>query len=220
MRVMFAMLAYLRAFLVPRHAQAQRDTKWKLRILAEGVERGNVSYTCRRFGISRDTLYRWKRGYAASGEAALVNSKPCPQNPKLRTPADIEEKIIHLRTTYHLGQLRIAWYLHRYHGIKISSTGVREVLLRHGLNRLPKNAKTRTVQTTRYEKQVPGHHVQVDVKFLDLQTAAAKSAAFNTQPLTMQPGSVLFRYTRNIPKPMRFFSSTMSSSGSRFAFTP
>jgi transposase InsO family protein len=93
-----------------------------------------------------------------------------PENPKLRTPVDIEEKIIHLRTTYHLGQLRIAWYLDRYHGIKISSTGVREVLLRHGLNRLPKNAKTRTVQTTRYEKQVPGHHVQVDVKFLDLQT--------------------------------------------------
>ena len=53
--------------------------------------------------------------------------------------------------TYHLGQLRIAWYLDRYDGIKISSTGVREVLLRHGLNRLPKNAKTRTVQTTRYE---------------------------------------------------------------------
>jgi transposase InsO family protein len=150
-------------------AQAQRDIKRKLRILAEGAERGNVSYTCRRFGISRDTFYRWKREYAAGGEAALVNSKPCPENPKLRTPADIEEKIIHLRTAYHLGQLRIAWYLDRYHGIKISSTGVREVLLRHGLNRLPKNAKTRTVQTTRYEKRVPGHHVQVDVKFLDLQ---------------------------------------------------
>jgi len=132
-------------------AQAQRDIKRKLRILAEGAEHRNVSYTCRRFGISRDTFYRWKREYAAGGEAALVNSKPCPENPKLRTPADIEEKIIHLRTTYHLGQLRIAWYLDRYDGIKISSTGVREVLLRHGLNRLPKNAKTRTVQTTRYE---------------------------------------------------------------------
>ena len=65
-----------------------------------------------------------------------MNSEQCPENPKLRAPADIEEKIIHLRTTYHLGQLRIAWYLDRYHGIKISSTGVREVLLRHGLNRI------------------------------------------------------------------------------------
>ena len=47
-------------------AQAQRDIKRKLRILAEGEERGNVSYTCRRFDISRDTFYRWKRDYAAA----------------------------------------------------------------------------------------------------------------------------------------------------------
>src|SRR6516225_4200112 len=116
-------------------AQAQYRIKRTFRILTKGAERGNVSYTCRRFGISRDTFYRWKREYAAGGKAALVNSKLCPENPKLRTPADIEEKIIHLRTTYHLGQFRIAWYLDRYQSIKISSTGVREVLLRHGLNR-------------------------------------------------------------------------------------
>lgn len=39
-------------------------------------------------------------------------------------------------------------------------------MLRHSLNRLPKNAKKRSVQTHRYEKQVPGHHIQINVKFL------------------------------------------------------
>jgi len=34
---------------------------------------------------------------------------------------------------------------------------------------LPKNANKRTVTTKRYQKQVPGHHIQVDVKFLSLQ---------------------------------------------------
>jgi hypothetical protein len=34
------------------------------------------------------------------------------------------------------------------------------------LNRLPRNTKTRTVLTHRYEKQASGHHIQVDVKFL------------------------------------------------------
>lgn len=40
------------------------------------------------------------------------------------------------------------------------------MLKRQGLNRLPANCRTRSIISTRYEKQVPGHHVQVDVKFL------------------------------------------------------
>jgi hypothetical protein len=86
-----------------------------------------------------------RRLYQHDGERALINSKPCPQNLKLRTPDYIEEKILHLRRTYHPGQLRIAWYLQRYHGIKVSSGAVYNVLVRHGLNRLPRNAKKRTV---------------------------------------------------------------------------
>jgi hypothetical protein len=46
---------------------------------------------------------------------------------------------------------------------------VRGVLLRHGLNRLPRNERKRSPIYQRYEKQVPGHHVQIDVKFLDFQ---------------------------------------------------
>ena len=96
----------------------------------------------------------------------MINSKPCPHNIVLRTPPHIEEKILYLRKKYHLGQVRISWYLERYHGIKISSAGVYQVLKRNDMNRLPRNARKRTVQTKRYEKQVPGHHIQVDVKFL------------------------------------------------------
>jgi transposase len=76
---------------------------------------------CRHFGISRETYYQWKRAYAAHGEKGLINSKPCPKNPKLRTPLPIEEKILYLRRNYHFGQVTISWYLARYHHIKISS---------------------------------------------------------------------------------------------------
>jgi transposase InsO family protein len=154
--------------------QAQRDIRRKLRILQHATETGNVSKTCRHFGISREIFYRWKRAYETHGDAALINQKPCPENPKLRTPPEIEEKILYLRGTYHLGQLRISWYLKRYHGILISAGGVYGVLKRNGMNRLPKNAKTRTIQTKRYEKQVPGHHIQVDVKFLDFTSLSGK----------------------------------------------
>lgn len=148
--------------------QALHDIRRKLRILNHAKESGNVSQTCRYFGISREIFYRWKRAYEKEGETALINSKPCPQNPKRRTPPHIEEKILHLRRTYHLGQRPIHWYVLRYHGIKVSSGAVYYVLKRHGLNRLPRNARKHRAQLwQRYEKQAPGHHVQVDVKFLN-----------------------------------------------------
>lgn len=151
------------------NSKGKSDIARKLRILNHGLESGNISKTCRYFGISRETYYKWKRDYENYGESALINSKPCPENPKLRTPPEIEDKILHVRKNYYLGQLRISWYLQRYHGITISPSAVRNVLVRHRLNRLPKNQRKRTIESRykRYEKQVPGHRIQVDVKFLD-----------------------------------------------------
>jgi hypothetical protein len=66
-------------------------------------------------------------------------------------------------------------FIQRYHSeMKVSASGVYWVLKRYGLNRLPRNAKRRTITTHRYEKQVPGHHIQVDVKFLSLKDRKGK----------------------------------------------
>src|ERR1044072_6496056 len=129
--------------------QQQRDISRKLRILNHAKETRNISKTCRYFGISREIFYRWKRTLEEKGEIALINSKPCPENPKLRTPKDVEEKILHLRRTYHLGQLRISWYVKRYHHIPLSQGGGQDVRPRHGLIRLPRNARKRAVLTQR-----------------------------------------------------------------------
>ncbi len=128
--------------------QAQRDIARKLKVLEHAKVSGNISFTCRHFGVSRETFYQWKQAYSAQGEVGLVSSKPCPENPKLRTPASVEEKILHLRRTYHFGQLRISWYLSCYHGIQISAGGVYQVLKRHGLNRLPHRQRKRHIKTT------------------------------------------------------------------------
>ena len=74
--------------------------------------------------------------------------------------------MLYLRRKYHLGPMRIVWYLARYHNIKISDATVSRILRRHGLNRLPRGTRMRKVHTKRYQKQVPGHHIQMDVKFL------------------------------------------------------
>ncbi len=147
-------------------SKAKRDIKRKLRILNHAKKIGDIRKTCRYFGISRAIFYRWRDAYDRFGEEGLINKKPCPENRTLRMPVEIEEKILYIRKTYHLGPDRITWYLKRYHDITVSGSGVYRALKRNGYNRLPRNAKRRTVQTVRYEKQVPDHHIQVDVKFL------------------------------------------------------
>jgi IS30 family transposase len=154
--------------------QAQRDIKRKLKVINHAKETGNITKTCRYFGISRQSFYIWRKLYEEFGEQGFINSKPCPINPRLRTPHEIVEKIINLRTKYHFGPERIALYLDRFHTIKISASSVYHVLKRNGLGRLPRNTPRRTVASRRYEKQVPGHHVQVDVKFLQFKSAGGK----------------------------------------------
>ena len=147
--------------------KAQHDISRKLKVLNYAKEIGNISKTCRYFGICRETFYTWKRNYEGYGEKGLIGSKPCPENHKLRVPQPIEEKIVYLRRTYHFGPDLIVWHLQQYHNIKISRNGCYQVLLRNKLNRLPENIKKRSrSKFKRYEKRVPGHHVQVDVKFL------------------------------------------------------
>ena len=80
--------------------KAQRDINLKLRVLNYAKEIGNISKACRYFGISRKAFYQLKRVHEQHGEKALVNSKPCPENPELRTPLEIEEEILYLRRNH------------------------------------------------------------------------------------------------------------------------
>jgi transposase InsO family protein len=153
----------------------QQDITRKLKVLNHAEKISNVAKTCRYFRICRETFYKWKRIYDKDGEKGLINSKPCPENHKLRIPKPIEEKIIYLRQTYHFGPDMIVWHLKRYHDIKISRNGCYNVLVRNKLNRLPDNIPKRSrSKFKRYEKRIPGHHVQIDVKFLKFKAEDGK----------------------------------------------
>ncbi len=144
----------------------QREKQRKLRILKHADETGHVAKTCRYFGVGRTSFYRWREAYKKHGEDGLINHPSIPKRHFNRTPIEIEEKVLHLLSKYHLGPIRIVWYLERYHGIKISDSIVSRILKRNGMNRLPRGTRLRKVHTKRYNKQVPGHHIQMDVKFL------------------------------------------------------
>ncbi len=148
---------------------AKRDIRRKRHGLGYAERIGNIRKTCRHFGIPRSLFYVWRDAYAREGEAGLINKRPCARSHPQTTPPEVVEQMLYLRRTYHLGPVRIVWYLARYHGIRISNATIYRTLRRHGMQRLPNRVGHRAVHTHRYAKQVPGHHVQVDVKFLTLQ---------------------------------------------------
>jgi len=143
-----------------------RDIQRKLKVLQHADRIGNVRKSCRYFGIGKSSFYRWHKAYRKVGLAGLANAKSAPKNPANQTPPEIVEKVLYPRRKYHVGPIRIVWYLARYHNVKISDAGVYRILKRHGLNRQPRGTRIRKIHTKRYKKQVPGHHMQVDVKFL------------------------------------------------------
>jgi len=145
------------------------DIRRKLNVINYARKNGNINKACRHYGVSKTIYYRWLNRYKKEGEFGLINQKPCPENPKLRTPIKVEEKVIYLRKKYHFGPERIYLYLKRYLNIQTSESSVYRILKRNGISRLPKYAKRRSPgpKAKLYEKQTPGHHVQMDVKFLN-----------------------------------------------------
>jgi transposase InsO family protein len=144
----------------------EREIRRKLRVIKRAKEIGSAAKAYRYFGVPRTTFFRWLKRYRELGEQGLTNKKPIAGTHPNRTPDEIVEKILYLRKKYHLGPMRIMWYMARYHDLKMSDATIYRVLKRHGVSRLPGNVGRRKIHTKRYQKQVPGHHIQMDVKFL------------------------------------------------------
>jgi hypothetical protein len=96
----------------------------------------------------------------------LRRRKPVTNSHPRKISSSTIEKILKMRKEYQMGPKIIMWYLERYHGIKVSQSSVSRTLVKYGVNRLSKTSSRRTVHSKRYSKSVPGHHVQVDVRFL------------------------------------------------------
>lgn len=146
-----------------------RVVRHRLAVLRHAQElTGNVAMTCRYYGITRQSFYTWRRRYEEDGPGGL---RPRSRRPKVSpnaTHVDVVGKILYLRQNYHFGPGKISMYLKRYHDVAISRSGVWRILKRLDLNRLPASQRYKRLDKRwkRYEKQLPGHRVQIDVKFI------------------------------------------------------
>jgi transposase InsO family protein len=157
------------------HPEAREELRirFKLTVLEYAKYLG-VTKACGEFNIPRSTFYGWKQTYEQEGRAGLYRKMPIAYSHPRKTAPEVVEKILELRRVYQIGALRIVYYLDRYHGIKISESTVTRVLRTHGVSKLPKSAPKRALHSKRYAKTIPGHHVQVDVKFISLRDKSGK----------------------------------------------
>ena len=147
-----------------------RQQKHRRAVLRHAEEvTGNVAATCRYYGITRQTFYTWQKRFDVDGIDGLKDRSHRPKNSPNATHTEVVGKIIYLRQSYHFGPEKIAMYLKRYHDVSISNSGVWRILKRLDMNRLPASQKHKAhdKRWKRYEKQLPGHRVQIDVKFIE-----------------------------------------------------
>src|SRR5215218_7157882 len=126
----------------------------------------NVSALCARYGVSRQTGYKWLRRFAAGGDAALADRPRRPRACPHRTGDDAERRVVDLRRAHPTwGGRKIAARLAALGGpgggVPAPST-VTAILRRHGLVDPAESAKRAAF--ARFERAAPNELWQLDFK--------------------------------------------------------
>src|ERR1700691_4029376 len=126
-------------------SEQNRVVAWRLRIIREASElpRG-VAQTCRHFGLSRKTFYKWRARYKSHGDASLCARPRAPLQFPRATPRNVVSKIsigddIHLFNDK-LREWEDYYNYHRPHGALDGQTPYERLLARKPSARvLPKS---------------------------------------------------------------------------------
>ena len=131
-------------------------------IFALSKEMG-ISELCRRYGISRDTGYRWIKRYREKGRSGLSDrSHRVKQHPR-KTKDSIEEQIVNLRCHVpEWGARKIRKLLLRQGINAPSERTVTQVLRRHHL--IEKKKSSHAEKWKRFESPAPNGMWQMDFK--------------------------------------------------------
>lgn len=154
-----------------------REAKVRLTWIGHYKKHKNASVTCRRFGISRSTLYKWVKRYIKRGPLGLEDLSRAPKRRRMSTvPWQTVQLICELRREHPAwSKHKIAVILKRDYDITLSSSTVGRILKRKGLydervlSKRSKAAKRRKkrLRAERWMKRAfPGCLIQIDTKHL------------------------------------------------------
>lgn len=136
--------------------------------------------TCRHFGISPDTFYRWKKRFKPGVLVTLESASTKPHTFRGSSLSfETIQKVVYLRrSNMALSKYKITAILSRDHGIYLSASTVGRILIKRGLieeARLVKGIKKRKRInwkiprcriTAEHRYKSPGHLVQIDTKHI------------------------------------------------------
>jgi transposase InsO family protein len=152
----------------PVYEQIQaRKVKARFRMLQHAKRlSGNVSQTCRFFGVSRALYYIWKKRHEKNGLAGLRDQPRRPHNIRYRIPPEIVSLILRIREERRYGAVRVSLYLQRHYHAYVSPTTILKIFHRHHVGRISLKKYRPGPKPVDAPLQVPGRSVQLDVKFV------------------------------------------------------
>jgi transposase InsO family protein len=135
----------------------------ELVLLASG-ENANVSQLCRRFGVSRKTLYKWRSRGREGGIEALADRSRRPHSCPGRTSEDWEQRVLEVRQAHPAwGGRKIRAVLGRDHATGVPSPStITRILQRH--DRIDAAASAAARAYKRFEHPAPNDLWQMDFK--------------------------------------------------------
>jgi transposase InsO family protein len=149
------------------HGNARTTVHGRKLIVARHLAGWRKAHIAAAMGLSRKCVRTWICRYEAEGEAGLADRSSRPHTSPTRTPPEVEDRIIELRTRERRGPDRIGAEL----GVPAGT--VSRVLVRRGQPRLcaldpMTGAVIRASKQTavRYERSRPGELVHMDIKKL------------------------------------------------------
>lgn len=144
----------------------------RLEVLTEPERTGSsVTEICEKWGISRQTYYRYKRRYALWGEEGLENLYRRPFNSPRQIDPDLEDAICRMRKDHpRWGARTIRNYLRRQGVDPPAISTIHQVLRRNHL--IADQPRKRPKATKRFEREVPNDLWQMDAMEVPLTTGA------------------------------------------------
>ncbi len=115
-----------------------QDKKVKLRLswFKYFKKSKNIAKTCRYFGISRQTYYKWLKRYRNYNTNSLMDRSKRPKNIKYKLNLKITKKIKKLRLNNQLGPFKISRYLKNNEQIELSTASIYKILRKMKISRL------------------------------------------------------------------------------------